>query len=246
MTSQIVLWIEILLLCLVVLVPAGYAARLTGSRTQREPALALHRAQLLELERDRAGGLIAPSEHAGARLEVERRLLRAAALPDDADMPMAQTMPGGRGLFALAAIPLVALGLYLFGGHPELPAQPLAMRIVQSDARAQEDAALIDTLRQGLGRLDPASPQARQGFILLGQAEASRGDWGAAAAAWRVAIAHGFDPTLAVQTAEAQTRADGRVSAASVALFRHALDAAPADAPWRQLAEQRLAQSEHQ
>ena len=251
MTGQIVLWTEILLLCLLVLVPAGLAARAAGlgppgragTRTQREPALALHRAQLLELERDRAGGLIAASEHAGARLEVERRLLRAAALPDE---PGSGVRAGGRGLLALAAIPLVALVLYLAGGHPELPAQPLALRLVQADARAQEDTALIDTLRQGLARLDPASPQARQGFILLGQAEASRGNWGAAAAAWQVAIAHGFDATLAVQAAEAQARADGRVSAASAALFRRALDSAPADAPWRQLAEQRLAQSEHQ
>jgi cytochrome c-type biogenesis protein CcmH len=60
-----------------------------------------------------------------------------------------------------------------------------------------------------------------------------------------VAIAHGFEPTLAVQAAEAQSRADGGVGAESAALFRRALDAAPADAPWRQLAEQRLAQSEH-
>lgn len=254
MSGQIVLWIEILLLCLVVLVPAGYAAwpyardasARRGSHTQREPALALHRAQLLELERDRAGGLIAPSEHAGARLEVERRLLRAAALPDEPDISMPRVRPGRSGLFALAAIPVVALALYLLGGQPGLPAQPLALRMAQADARSQEDAALVDTLRQGLARLDPASPEARQGFILLGQAEASRGDWGAAAAAWRVALTHGFDSTIAVQAAEAQARADGRVSPASAALFRRALDTAPADVPWRQLAEQRLAQSEHQ
>ena len=145
----------------------------------------------------------------------------------------------------LAPVPLAAIVLYAVGGHPGLPAQPVAERLAQADTRAREDDQLIITLRQGLATLDPATPQARQGFILLGQAEATRGGWGAAAAAWRVALDHGFDPTLAAQAAEAQSRADGAVSPSSAALFRRALDAAPADAPWRQLAEQRVAQSEH-
>jgi cytochrome c-type biogenesis protein CcmH len=89
------------------------------------------------------------------------------------------------------------------------------------------------------------SAQAHQGYVLLGQAEASLGDWGQAALAWRRALDDGFDATLAAQTAEAQVRAEGGVSADSAALFRKALDAAPNDAPWRLLAEQRIAQSEH-
>lgn len=246
MTGQATLWIEILLLCLLVLVPAGRAATMAARgtsvpRERREPALALHRAQLRELERDRDGGLIAPSEHDGARLEVERRLLRAAATPD---APL-RVLGRNRSWLVLAIIPPVALLLYLSGGRPDLPAQPIGQRMAQAETSEQEDASLIDTLRQGLAKMNPAAPQARQGFILLGQAEASRGNWGAAAAAWRVAIANGFDATVAMQAAEAQSRADGKVSPETAALFRRALDAAPGDAPWRQLAEQRLAQSEH-
>ena len=64
--------------------------------------------------------------------------------------------------------------------------------------------------------------------------------------AWRQALRDGpFEPTLAAQTAEAQARGDGVVSAETAALFRQALDAAPKDASWRLLAEQRIAQSEH-
>lgn len=234
-------WIEAVLLSLLVMLPAGLATRgAPGSRNRREPAVALHRAQLRELERDRTEGLIAPGEHLAARLEVERRLLAAAAVPD-----LPNRSNTGRGWICLLLVPPAALGLYLLGGHPELPAQPVAQRMAQADSRVREDESLIATLRTGLARLDPATPEARQGYILLGQAEASRGDWGAAASAWRVAIAHGFDATLAAQAAEAQSRADGGVSAESAALFRRALDAGPADAPWRQLAEQRLAQSEH-
>ncbi len=239
--------VEALLLGVVALVPAARAllGRGTALRDRHAPALALHRAQLRELERDRADGLIEGSEHLAARLEVQRRLLAAAdAQAEAADPGPVRPMARG-GAVVLALVLPAALGLYLLGGHPELPAQPERLRMVQADARAKQDDALIATLRQGLAGLDPATPSARQGYVLLGQVEASRGNLVAAAAAWRVALAHGFDPTLAVQAAEAQTRADGSVSAASSALFRRALDAAPADAPWRELAEQRLAQGEH-
>ena len=239
---QAILWIEIALLCLLVLLPAMHAgSKATAARDRRTPALALHRAQLRELERDRADGLIEASEQQAARLEVERRLLAAASAADAP--PPARTR---RSVVpALLLVPPLAVALYLVGGHPALPPQPDALRMAQADARLREDDTLIATLREGLARLDPAAPEARQGYILLGQAEASRGDMGAAAAAWRVALEHGFDPTLAVQVAEAQSRADGAVRPASATLFRRALAAAPADVPWRQLAEQRLAQSEH-
>ena len=241
---QAAFWIEAGLLATLALLPAAAALRGTSRlQDRREPALALHRAQLRELERDRRDGMIAASEHQAARLEVERRLLSAAAGPGPAER-LATNAHGG--WLGLALVPPAALALYLVGGHPGLPAQPVAQRMAQAESRTQEDAALIATLREGLARLDPAAPEARQGYILLGQADASRSDWGAAAAAWRVALAHGFDPALAMQAAEAQSRADGGVSAESAALFRHALQAAPADAPWRQLAEQRIAQAEHQ
>ncbi len=248
---MLLFWIEAVLLVAVALLPAARALRGAGAglHDRHAPALALHRAQLRELERDRADGLIDGAEHGSARLEVERRLLAAAdAQTRDQSTTTASASAHGRigaGAVVLALVLPAALGLYLLGGHPELPAQPERLRMAQAEARAKQDDALIATLRQGLAGLDPATPAARQGFVLLGQVEASRGNLVAAAAAWRVALSHGFDPTLAVQAAEAQTRADGSVSPASAALFRRALDTGPADAPWRELAEQRLAQSEH-
>jgi cytochrome c-type biogenesis protein CcmH len=236
------IWGGFLLLAVLTLLPALFRVGATGSG-RRDAALALHRAQLLELERDRRQGLIAPDEHGQARLEVQRRLLASA----DADEPASQARPVRRGtlLLGLALVPVLALALYLPQGHPELAAQPVAKRMREADARLQQDAALVEALRQGLAKIGPDAPQARAGYLLLGQAEASRGNWGAAAAAWRVALQHGFDPSLAAQAAEAQCRADGAVSAGSAALFRRALDAGPKDAPWRALAEQRLAQAEH-
>ena len=61
-----------------------------------------------------------------------------------------------------------------------------------------------------------------------------------AAKAWQRALANRFDPTLAAETAEAMTEANGHVTPAAAALFRRALAAAPADAPWRGMVERRL------
>ena len=236
------IWLSIVLVSAAVLLPCALVLRRgLGARDRHEAALALHRAQLAELERDRGMGLIADSEYATARLEVQRRLLAEGARTP---------APGRTGARApvvagLALIPLAALGLYLAYGRPDLPAEPLAMRIRQMDAQGQDDVRLLALLKTRLAALPQGSPQAKEGYVLLGQAEAARGNWANAAQAWHHALQAGFDPTLAAQTAEAQVQAAGSVSASSAALFRHALDAAPKNAPWRLLAEQRLAESEH-
>ena len=235
------IWLSIVLMSGLALVPCTLLLRgRLGARDRHEAALALHRAQLDELERDRADGLIAESEHATARLEIQRRLLA------EADRTAEAGQIGSRApvLALLGLLPLAAVGLYLIGGHPGLPAQPIAMRMQQADAGGDEQR-LMQLLKTRLAALPVGSPQAHEGYILLGQAEAAQGDWPQAALAWRRALQDGFEPTLAVQAAEAQVRADGGVSPDSAALFRHALDAGPKNASWRLLAEQRVAQSEH-
>ncbi len=236
------IWLSVVLLSAVALLPCALVLRRgLKPRDRHEAAMALHRAQLDELERDQAHGLIVASEHASARLEIQRRLLAEADRKADSNR-VGSRLPV---LAMLAAVPVMAIGLYLVGGHPNLPAQPLSLRMQQADARNDEDERLMDELKSRLATLPPGSAQKHQGNLLLGQAEASRGDWGQAALAWSQALADGFEPTLAAQTAEAQVRAEGGVSPETAALFRRALDAAPKDAPWRLLAEQRIAQSEH-
>ena len=142
---------------------------------------------------------------------------------------------------AVVVIPLAGMFLYLINGHPELPAAPLADRIARAQQQAAQSETLVAELRQRIATLDPKSDVARQGFVLLGNAEESLGHFAEAAAAWRSALAVHFDPELAAAAAELQTRVDGKVSPQSAQLFRAALAAAPANAPWRGLAEQRLA-----
>ena len=135
----------------------------------------------------------------------------------------------------------MAFALYIVGGSPSMPSFRHADVLAAEQAQAQQDEALIERLRVGLSKLDPKSDTARQGYVLLGNAEASRGNMPAAAAAWHTALDARFDPTLAVETAEAMTEAAGHVTDELAALFRRALAEAPPDAPWRPMAEKRLA-----
>ncbi len=228
------IWLSFALVAALCLAPLAILLRHRrfSARGRREAALAFHRAQLAELTREREEGRIGAEEYATAEIELQRRLLAAAAEPD-AKATGALRRPL---LITLVLLPIAALALYWPGGTPFLPAAPLAPRL----AEASKEEALITELRTRLATMDPASPRTRQGFILLGDAENARGNPAAAAEAWQRALAAGFDPALAAETAEAMSEAAGRVTPEAAALFRQALAAAPADAPWREPVRQRL------
>ena len=91
--------------------------------------VAVYRDQLDEIARDRAAGLIGEAEAEAARVEVSRRLIAAAdAAPAEAAAPGGTVRRRVAGVAALVAVPLIAAGLYLTLGSPELPGQPLASR----------------------------------------------------------------------------------------------------------------------
>lgn len=206
-----------------------------AARGRRDTALALHRAQLTELDRDLAEGRIEADAHQAARLEVQRRLLAAADLKDEA------TRGASRLPLIITAIlvPLAAEGLYLINGQPDMPYAHAASaaETAQQNADAEQ---LITTLRARLATMDPKDPMTGQGYVLLGNAEAGRDHLKEAAAAWSRALDSGFDPALAAQAAEAQLRVDGQMTDQTRALFQRALAEAPPDAPWKNLVQQRL------
>lgn len=231
-------FLPMLLLAAACLAPAAVLFWRPGrTRGRRESALALHRVQLADLERDLADGRLAPAEHAGATLEVQRRMLRAAegAEPE---------MSSGSGTVLAATLglaPAAALLLYLVGGQPGLPSVPHAEMVTVARQQAERAATLAGQLRARLQTLDPTNEMARRGYVMLGELEVEQGDLAAAAAAWQTALDSGFDPTLAARTADALSAAAGKVTPKAAALFRRALAEAPPDAPWRSYAEQRLA-----
>jgi cytochrome c-type biogenesis protein CcmH len=223
-------------LALVALLPMLVSLwRVRTPRGRKASAMALHKAQLAELDHELDAGRIGAAEHEGARLEVQRRLLAIADLKDETVRSAAR----GPLILALILVPLAAEGLYLLNGHPELPSG-VQERSANPAADAQEAETLIATLRTRLGDLDPKTDIASQGYILLGNAEAGRGHIGEAAAAWRMALQASFIPALAAQAAEAQMQADGKMTDETRALFQRALAEAPPDAPWKALVQRRL------
>jgi cytochrome c-type biogenesis protein CcmH len=108
----------------------------------RETGLAVYRDQFAEIERDRARNLIGEAEAKIARTEVGRRLLAA----DDkiAAPRFSQDSTARRravALIALAGVPIVAVGLYLLIGSPELSGAPLSSRLAA--ALENQDIALL-------------------------------------------------------------------------------------------------------
>ncbi len=228
------IWIAITLLAIAALAPLAVALGGTQSRGAQALAVDLHRTQLVELDRDLAEGRIAAPEHATARLEVQRRLLSAA------DAPETVAAPGARWplLAAAALVPAAALGLYMVGGAPAMPSIAAGAGDAEQ-MRLMEEATLVGQLRERLQTLDPATDQARQGWILLGTVEEARGRAAEAVQAWGTALAAKFDPALAVRTAELVIRnQQGRLTQASTTLLERALATppspdAPGDAEWR-------------
>jgi len=260
------LWILLALLALITLFPLGYAlVRPRAARGRREADMALYRAQLAELDRDREVGRLNEAEHRAATLEVQRRLIAAADQTEG-------EATSGRGAAMLLALPgllaVAGLGLYLLRGTPGMPSAPFALR---AEAAARDDQ-IMAMMRQRIEGLDQTSEPARRGWILLGNAERGRGRTDAALEAWGRAMAIRFDATLAGDIAETELER-GRAAEAAPWIARglaelpddprlrflsglveaesgrpaeartrwQALLAdTPADAPWRAMLERRL------
>lgn len=132
-------------------------------------------AQLAEVERDAARGLIAADEAAAAEREIKRRMLAAAE--DGAAAAATASPAGGRGLAITLAllVPFLAGGLYLWLGQPLQPDRPLAERRATGDLAAlsatASPAAQAD-LAQAVTQLESylaGHPGALDGWLLLGR-----------------------------------------------------------------------------
>jgi cytochrome c-type biogenesis protein CcmH len=125
--------------------------------------LAVYRDQLAELARDRARGLIGESEHAAARVEIERRALAAAdrARPG---APTASIARVNRGRLAAAellaaALPVAATLVYLSRGAPHL---------LEATAPTRGENEIANAIERLVGHLE-RNPDDAEGWAMLGR-----------------------------------------------------------------------------
>jgi cytochrome c-type biogenesis protein CcmH len=196
-------------LALVLMSPLAFAYRGGHARDRRMAALAFHRAQLDELDRDLADQRIGAPEFAAAKLEVERRLLAA-------DSAKERPLDGNARLLlvlTVIAVPIAAFALYLPQGAPGVPSEPHARWLAQqqaADAQLDRLIALLHTRLAG----EPANT-----------ADASQGE---------------------AYLAEAMAERAGTITPDALALFKQSIAHAPANASWRVLDAQRIAQAQLQ
>jgi cytochrome c-type biogenesis protein CcmH len=141
----VLLWV--VLACLTAIVLIVLLRPLVGAGTaERAPEVfdaAVYRDQLNEIESDRARGLVGEEEAEAARVEIARRLLAADSKARASDRAKSDGARARAAMIAIgAALPLLALGLYLTYGSPRLPDQPLAARL-QDPASDRNLEALV-------------------------------------------------------------------------------------------------------
>ncbi|TWB38090.1 c-type cytochrome biogenesis protein CcmI [Nitrospirillum pindoramense] len=152
------------------------------------PEVAIYKDQLAEIERDVARGLLTDDQAAAARTEVSRRLLAAdarvqAARAAGAATPTPPAKPSRLLATALmAAVPLLAMGIYLRLGSPDLPGQPAASRTDQgANAQAQ---AVLRTLQARVAD----HPKDLEAWKALATTQGMLGQNDKAAASWAQAV----------------------------------------------------------
>jgi cytochrome c-type biogenesis protein CcmH len=121
-----------------------------------EPAaadLAVYRDQLRELDAERERGLVIESELESARAEVARRLLKRAGddkvVAPSRDDTTSHTRAQRIYLAVVALMPVVAIGLYLVSGSPQLAGHPYAERQAAEEG-ASSVVALIAKVEERL------------------------------------------------------------------------------------------------
>ncbi|WGM32131.1 c-type cytochrome biogenesis protein CcmI [Brevundimonas sp. NIBR11] len=181
-------------------------------------------AELTELDRLRARGLLDEDAWASARAEAGRRLLSGAR-------PEAAPRVGGRdrtivlsGLIAAAA---ATLGLYFVVGAPGLPDQAYERRI--DDWAASPETLDAEQIAAVLSRAVKREPDNRTALTMLGAARFEAGDPIGAASAFRQALRlDENDATSWARLGESLVRAaDGEVGVDAEAAFTRALSIDP-------------------
>ncbi|MEQ1890134.1 MAG: c-type cytochrome biogenesis protein CcmI [Alphaproteobacteria bacterium] len=178
-------------------------------------ALEVYRQQLAELEGELGRGVISSHEAGAARLEIERRMLRADSENDVSEtagqaIPNAGLWPRQVRRFAAAGAalltPVLAFAVYLTVGSPGLSPDRGASQVAGADTEHMDMLALTQKLAARL----VTSPRDIQGWMLLGRSYVTLEDFPKAIAAYGKAVALAGDKPAPMVLAEyAETLVQG-------------------------------------
>lgn len=137
------------------------------------------KAQLSEIDADEKAGAIDAENAASARLELQRRLLRASENADSGKAATGNSL-GSKPLVALvAAVSVAAAGLYVLLGAPSVPSAPRTLAENQQKQFVEETGMSIseafDRMQQGLNAA-PGDTEARQMLGRLARLARASGD----------------------------------------------------------------------
>ncbi|MBS4048212.1 MAG: c-type cytochrome biogenesis protein CcmI [Alphaproteobacteria bacterium] len=203
-------------------------------RGQRQAAdrkahdVTVYRAQLAEIDEELARGSLTEAEAGAAKLEIQRRLLRAdAAAEGKATMASRRSVIAG-SIAVLLLVPVLGGGIYLSIGRPEATQADRAAMQQRAAQEAQiraETERMITQLRERLA----TDPNRADGWLLLGRSLLATDRAAEAVPALDRVIALQPDEIDAYALrAEAQTlAADGSVTAAAQRDFRAVLERDP-------------------
>ncbi len=231
-------WIAALSLAGLAAIALVWPLFIRGGPLERGHDAAVYRDQLRELERDRADGLISGSHSDYAKAEIARRLIAASEKLQPVDAPTA--LPRRPWLLAVVIFLFVpVLGVVLYGelGSPDMPDNPLAIRL----ANPQEDVnILIAKAEAHLAK----HPDDGKGWELLAPIYLASQRHGDAANAWmKVARLLGPTPQRLGNYGEALVvAAKGEITPDAGKAFGEVLELDPTDARARFYLANRLEQ----
>lgn len=168
---------------------------------QTEADQAVYKAQLEEVERDLADGVLNVDEAETARIEIKRRLLAADRRSVSGVRTDAPALRMGTVAGVAVAVPFLTLAVYLSVGSPNLPGAPVAER--RAEALEHPDQADMSVLIEQLADRLREDPNSTEGWVLLARSYRQANRVGEAAAAYRRALSTGSqDPVVLAEFGE--------------------------------------------
>lgn len=184
-----------------------FSGRRSSVPSRNAANVSVYRDQMRELEADLAAGTLAREDYDRARAELEARLLHDVAASDAQPEAGSAAHAGRRAAWALgAAVPVLALAVYLAVGSPSAIDRPPEPQ-VQQHASAAQVAAMVERLAARMRE----NPDDVDGWRLLGRSYSVMGRFNEAADAYAKAAARApRDAGLLADFADVLAMARGR------------------------------------